>query len=126
LTTSALTGSSTQWLQNRASWRHLQGEDTPCIQHHEPVTMPAPQHAGIVSKRCNGMLDDFVITDGVRFVVRDVQVVAAREPDPKHNGCHARSLGVLLIGRHLTSERRQEQTWCYEVCGTASAYRQRR
>jgi hypothetical protein len=43
--------------------------------------MSAPKHARIVRKRRNGMLDDFVVTDGLGLLVRDIQVITARESD---------------------------------------------
>ena len=62
--------------------------------------MPAPKYSVIVGKRDHSVLDDLVIIDGVGFLVGDVQVIAARQPDTQHNACHPRSVGLLAISCH--------------------------
>jgi len=74
--------------QDRAARRHLNGGNPPAVQHHEPVTMPAAKHTGILGKRRNDLLDDLVYVDGVGLFVRDVHVIAASQPDAQHNLCH--------------------------------------
>lgn len=55
--------------------------------------MSAPKHAGIIRKCRDGMLDDLVVIGRGSLLVGDIQVVAAREPNPQHNARHVRSLG---------------------------------
>ena len=39
------------------------------------------------------VLDDGVLVVDVGFLVRDIEVVAARESNPQHDACHTRTLG---------------------------------
>ena len=74
--------------QDRAAWRHLNGGNTPAVQHHEPVTMSAAKHTRIVGKRGDDLLDDVSSVDGVGLVVGDVHVIAAGQPHAQHNRGH--------------------------------------
>lgn len=60
---------------------HLDSRDTATVEHHEPVTMPATKHAGVLSKRCDDMVDQHIFVGDIRILVRDVHPVATGEPN---------------------------------------------
>jgi hypothetical protein len=64
-------------LQDCAAWRHLNGGNAACVSHHEPFTMFAAKHAGVVRKPGKNVLDDFVLIVSVGLVVCDICVVTA-------------------------------------------------
>lgn len=84
--------------QHRTSRRHLNGGDTPCVQHYEPVAMSGAKQPSIVGKRQRNVLDNAVFV-ARRFVVRDVQMTPTDKPDPQHNLCHDRTLNALRPDR---------------------------
>ena len=50
--------------------------------------MVGAEQAGILGKRRDGVLGDLVHVGRVGFLVPDVQLIAADEPDAQHNSCH--------------------------------------
>ena len=60
----------------------------PAEQHDKPLTMAGAKHARVVGKRRNDMPSDLVRAGRAGFLVPDVQVIAADQPDAQHNPCH--------------------------------------
>lgn len=54
--------------------------------------MPAAQCPAILRKGRDDVLKDLVRGDGAGFLVRNVHVIAASEPDAQHNLCHGHAL----------------------------------
>lgn len=50
--------------------------------------MPTAEHAGILRKRHDDVVDDVAFTTRIAVVVRDINGVAADEPDTKHEPFH--------------------------------------
>ncbi len=79
----------TSGLQDRAARPDFNGGNAPGIQHNEPITVSATKNPSLFRQRRNDVVDDFVLTDRVGLLVGDIQLVAACQPDPQHNSCHA-------------------------------------
>ena len=76
-------------LENCPAGRDLDGGNTPCVQHQEPVTVPAAQHAGLLRERRDDVVDDLALAPRIAVVVDDVHAVAADEADAEHQAFHA-------------------------------------
>lgn len=50
--------------------------------------MSAPQNPGIFRERRDDAVDHLLVTDGIGFVVRDINAVTTDEPDTQHNAFH--------------------------------------
>jgi hypothetical protein len=74
-------------LQHCPTRRYLNGGNTPCVQHDEPVAMSGAQRTRIMGERGNDVLDN-VVCVARRFVVRNVELSPADKPNPQHNLCH--------------------------------------
>jgi hypothetical protein len=74
--------------ENRAARPHLDGGNAPAEQHDEPIAVVDAKEAGVLGKRRDDMLRDLVRVVRVGFLVPDVQVIAADEPDAQHDSCH--------------------------------------
>jgi len=53
-------------LEDCAAWRHLDGGNSPAVEHHEPITMAGAKHPGVFRKGFDDSLDDLVF---VRVVI---------------------------------------------------------
>ena len=69
--------------EDRAARGHLNGCDAPAEQHDEPVTVAGAKQAGVLGERRDDMLGDLVRVGRAGFLVPDVQLIAADEPDAK-------------------------------------------
>ena len=76
-------------LQDCAARCDLHGGDTPCVEHQQPIAVPAAQHAGLARQRGDDVVDDLVFAARVALLVCDIHAVTADEPDTKHNAFHA-------------------------------------
>jgi hypothetical protein len=72
---------------DRTAWRNLDRGDTSPVQHHQPLTMPASENAGILSKCRDDVLNDLRLNVHLGLV-RNVHVITAGKPDPQHNLRH--------------------------------------
>src|SRR5215211_6841010 len=84
-------GSGRSRSQDRAARRHLKGGHAPAVQHDKPVTVSAANDTGVLGERRYDVLNDLARPGGARFVVRDVDMVAAGEPDTQHNFGHGQA-----------------------------------
>lgn len=76
-------------LQDRAARRDFHRGDTPCVQHQKPVAVSATEHAGLLRKCAHDVVDDLALSPRTVIVVRDIDAVAAHEPDTEHKAFHA-------------------------------------
>jgi hypothetical protein len=74
--------------QDSAAGCDLNRSNAPAIQHEEPITVCAAQHAGILGKRRDDVVNKLFFVGEVRFIERDVHAVAAEEPDTQHHCRH--------------------------------------
>ena len=89
---------ATRWtgaycLEDRASWRELDGGHTPAVEHREPISMAGAKHTGVFRKGLDDSLDDLAL---VAVILNpDVKLVATHKANPQHNLCHAQSTSYL-------------------------------
>ena len=50
--------------------------------------MSTAKHAGVLRERGDDVVDDLAFGPRLALLVRDIQAVAADEPDPKHKAFH--------------------------------------
>ena len=50
--------------------------------------MSTAEHAGVLRKRADDVVDDLALAPPIAAVVRDIQAVPADEPDAKHKAFH--------------------------------------
>ena len=74
--------------QHSAARRNLNCSDAPAVQHDEPATVFAAQHARILGKRRDDVFDELVFIGRVGLVVRNIHAIAADEPDTQHRSRH--------------------------------------
>jgi len=77
--------------EDRAARRDLEGGDTAAVQDDEPVSVPGPDHAGVVREDADDVLHDRRFVFGVGVLVPEVHVVAADEADTEHELRHGRA-----------------------------------
>lgn len=76
-------------LEDRAAGRDFNRGNAPCVQHQEPIAVSTAEHARILRKGADDVVDDLAYTPRTAVVVRHVHAVAANEPDTKHKPFHA-------------------------------------
>jgi hypothetical protein len=83
--------------QHSAAGRDLNGGNASAIQHDEPITVCAAQHARILGKRRDDVFNKLFFVGEVRFVERDIHAVAAEEPDTQHRCRHVMQTSPAAI-----------------------------
>ena len=71
-------------LKDRAAGRDFHRGNTPCVQHQEPIAVSTAEHAGVLRKRVDDVVDDLAFSPRTAVVVRDIHGVPADQPDTKH------------------------------------------
>jgi hypothetical protein len=71
-----------------ASWRDLNGGDSASVQHYESTAMLAAKGSAVGGKGADNMVNRPCFADGFFVFERDVNVGAADEAYPQHDGCH--------------------------------------
>ena len=65
----------TAGLQHGPSRRDLYGGHASPVHHHEPIAVPAVQHAGLLRERRGDVIDHLRLVGMIRSFVRDVHAV---------------------------------------------------
>src|SRR5918994_518293 len=78
--------------QDGAARCQLDGGNAPAVQRYQPATMSAAEHSRVLGQDRDDVFDDVADVDRVGFVVLDVEVVSAGEPDAQHDCGHRHSL----------------------------------
>lgn len=65
--------------------RHASG-----VQGDPPVAVAAAQDTGVLTEHLDDLVDHLLLIDLIGILIGQVRVIAADEPDPQHDSCHAR------------------------------------
>ena len=72
-----------------AARRYLECGHPAAVQDNQPVTVGGPQHAGVLGESRHDLLRQLRLVATVRIFIGHVDMIAAGEPDPKHDRRHA-------------------------------------
>lgn len=79
-------------LDDRSSGGDLDTCHAARVQRDQPVAVATTEHAGVVSQRLDDLVDELGLVALIGVLVGQVRVVATKEPNPKHDACHARTV----------------------------------
>src|SRR5918995_3254689 len=82
--------------QDGAARCQLDGGNAPAVYGYQPATMSAAERSRVLGQDRDDVLDDVAGVDRVGFVVLDVEVVSAGEPDAQHDCGHGHTLGPSM------------------------------
>jgi hypothetical protein len=71
-----------------ASRRDFDSGDASRKQHHQSLAVSAPQPTAGLGQCRDDTVDDLILGARIAILVRDIDAVAADEPDPKHDRFH--------------------------------------
>jgi hypothetical protein len=92
--------------QHSAARCDLNCGDTAAVEHDEPISVSAAQHARIFGERRDDVFNKLVLVGDVGFVVGDVYAVTTDEPDTQHRGRHVVETSPSRATRHRRARRR--------------------
>ena len=74
--------------ENRAARCHFYGGDTPAEEHDKAITVVDAKHTRGLGQSRDDVFGDLIRVGRARFVIADVQVIAADQPHAQHNLRH--------------------------------------
>ena len=89
--------------KDRAARRQLDGGNAAREQHEQPITVLATKDTRIGCQRRNSLFEGLALIGSIWILIPDVGVIAAGEPDTKHDVCHEGTLAAAVLTCHASS-----------------------